>query len=442
MGGSPQTLAPSNRMQMLADFSGLPAEEKAKVISQLPQGHILRDFDALPPNEQQKVMSLPPGATLVSGEVPSATSGMKLPPGAVLVSADRTLASRIRQKYPGAYDDLSDSELESRMLAKYPQYQDLASPATQTRQATESLGASQITGMSAQPQPTGWRDSVAKWADNVMNDIKYGTDITGIGTVVKKMGAHGVYNGNPEAVGDFMASLPLGLARTAKGAAEVTQEPWQGTKDIVGGASQAAAIPSAFMGGQAAGTAAGTAAEAVTTAGSKVFGSVEKAGQLFDKVKSAAAGVEVPITDEMTAAINQAKQLSATGAKGLPRVVTKFFNRINNSDEPLTWDEARMFYSNVSRLSANEYQSMNPSMARAVGKFAGAFNNTLRTTAEAAGVGDDYAQAMSLYARSKAWQQFGSDAWSFIKKAAPYALGAGAGSKLAIRYLSDLLPGQ
>jgi hypothetical protein len=79
-----------------------------------------------------------------------------------------------------------------------------------------------------------------------MDDIRYGTDRTGIGSVLQKMGAHGVYEGVPERVGDFMASLPLGLLRATKGAAEITQpgQFGQGAKDIGAGALPAAQIPS------------------------------------------------------------------------------------------------------------------------------------------------------------------------------------------------------
>lgn len=87
--------------------------------------------------------------------------------------------------------------------------------------------------------PTGVRDSVAKWSQNVMDDIRNGTDITGVGTVLKKLGAHGTNYGTPEAVGDYMASLPLGVLRATKGAAEVSQGEFkQGAKDIGGGALQ------------------------------------------------------------------------------------------------------------------------------------------------------------------------------------------------------------
>jgi|GEM_PF-4767151 hypothetical protein len=302
-------------------------------------------------------------------------------------------------------------------------------------------GLSQATGIGPQQKPTGWRDALARWADNVSYDMKYGTDTTGVGTLLKKMGAHGLTYGNSEAVADFMGSLPLGLLQATKGGAEVTQQgkTWQGTKDIVGGGMKAATIPSAFMGGPEAG------ATAAARAGGRIFGDADRAGQLFSKVAAAAREIDVPVTDEMYDAINNAKQLANTGAKGLPRVVTKFFNRITNVDEPLTWDEARQFYSNVSRLSANEYNNMAPQMQRAVGQFASAFNNTLRSTAEAAGMGDEYGQAMQLYARSKAWQKFGSQAWEGFKKALPVAGGVAAGKTIgdfASRRLLDMLGGE
>ncbi len=291
--------------------------------------------------------------------------------------------------------------------------------------------------ISAQPEPTGWGASISKWAENVSNDIKYGTDLTGVGTVLKKMGAHGVYNGNPQAVGDFMASLPLGLARATQGTGEVAQgQTWQGTKDIVGGAAQAATLPAAFMGAPSE-----AGADALTSGTSKLFGSVDRAGQLFDQVRTAAKDVPIEVTDEMYDALNKVQQLKAAGARGMPMAISRFFNRINNVDEELTWDEARRFYTNVSRLSGNEYNSMNPQMNRAVGQFASAFNDSLRGAAQSAGVADQYAQAMQLYAKAKGWQQFGSDVWTGMKKALPVAGGVGAGSLIGHK-VSDILQGQ
>lgn len=308
-----------------------------------------------------------------------------------------------------------------------------SSPA-QTSGATP--GASQITGMSAAPAPSGWREKTERWAQNVADDLKYGTDVTGVGTLLHKMGAHGVYNGNSQDVGDFMASLPLGVLRATKGGAEVTQEgkTWEGTKDIVGGVAQAATIPSAFMGGPAADGAGVVASKAA----GKVFGDAERAGNLFDKVAAAAKGIDVPVTEEMYQAIDDAKKLSDAGAKGLPRVITKFFNRVSNVDEPLNWDEARRFYSNVSRLSANEYKDMAPQMGRAVAKFGSEFADALEGVAQEAGVADDYSQAMQLYGKAKSWQKFGSNAWKAIKVLAVPIGGGVIGGNIGARVANAL----
>jgi methyl-accepting chemotaxis protein len=234
-----------------------------------------------------------------------------------------------------------------------------------------------------------------------------------------------------------MASLPLGALRATKGGAEVTQsgKTWQGTKDIVGGTAQALTIPSAFMGGPAA----EAGADAAGAAGTKIFGSVEKAGKLFNEVATAAKDNPIDLSDEVYDALKNIKQLSDAGAKGTPRVAAKLANRLNNVDEELYWDEARRFYSNISRLSANEYQSMNPQMQRAVGQLGHALGDVLNDTAAGVGKADEYAQAMDLYRTSKAWQQFGSNAWTFLKKAAPYAVGAGAGARLGMSSVASIL---
>lgn len=304
---------------------------------------------------------------------------------------------------------------------------------TSRQTSVTTPGAEQITGISAVPKPVGWREKTERYLQNVSDDLKYGTDVTGFGSFMKGLGAHGLYNGSPESVGDFMGSPLLGTLRAAKGGAEVTQEgkTWQGTKDIVGGTLEAAQIPAAFMGGPEL-EAGGAAASKVA---GKVFGDADRAGQLFQKVAAAAKDVDVPVTDEMYKAIEEAKQLSDAGAKGLPRVITKFFNRVSNVDDPLSWDEARRFYSNVSRLSANEYQSMSPQMSRAVSKFGSAFADALEGVAKEAGVADDYAQAMQLYGKAKSWQKFGSNLWNTIKASAVpiggSVIGGGVGAKIA-----------
>jgi hypothetical protein len=152
--------------------------------------------------------------------------------------------------------------------------------------ASETPRVQPTATISAVHQPTTFLGKFGRWAENVSNDLKYGTDETGIGTVLKKMGAHGVYMGNPEAVGDFMASLPLGLLKAAKGTTELAPaviggekgKTWQGLKDVVGGGLQAVEIPSAFVApeaGEVAAEGAGRATSAAGRAGSAVVNKVK-----------------------------------------------------------------------------------------------------------------------------------------------------------------------
>jgi hypothetical protein len=171
-----------------------------------------------------------------------------------------------------------------------------------------------------------------------------------------------------------------------------------------------------------------------------VFGNAQKAGQLFNRVSAAVGDTEVPVSNEMSTALERILKLKDTGAKGTPQVITKLLNRVTTpGQQPLNFDDARLFYSNVSRLSANEYQQMNPQMQRAVGDFARAFKDSIHDAAEDAspGMGDTLDQAMKLYGRSKAWQQFGSDTWTVGKKAAATAAGVGVAGKFLLSNLFE-----
>jgi hypothetical protein len=87
------------------------------------------------------------------------------------------------------------------------------------------------------------------WSQNVQSDLMHGTDVTGIGHVLKAMGAHGLDYGESQDTAKFMGSLPLGLLRSLQGGAEVALpgQKWQGTKDTFGGLLDASQIPSAFV---------------------------------------------------------------------------------------------------------------------------------------------------------------------------------------------------
>jgi len=156
-------------------------------------------------------------------------------------------------------------------------------PSTQPQQSAAPAQPYQPTDtVSAVPDST-FADKLSNWSSNVSSDLKHGTDITGVGRVLKALGAHGLDMGVSPGVADFMGSLPLGLLKATKGAAEVTQpgQRIQGAKDVVGGALDASTIPSAFVAPEAgelagegvdvAATQAAKAAKAVSSAASKPF---------------------------------------------------------------------------------------------------------------------------------------------------------------------------
>lgn len=96
----------------------------------------------------------------------------------------------------------------------------------------------------------------------------------------------------------------------------------------------------------------------------------------------------------------RAMELQEAGGR-MPRVVSMLMRRVTDPDQPdLTFAEARDYYSNLSRLSANEFGSLNPTMQRQVGAMRQALHEALTSAADTVGAGDQYASGMSEYAKA------------------------------------------
>lgn len=154
-----------------------------------------------------------------------------------------------------------------------------ATPQPKPTPTAPALGSISATPGSLPNDPMAARLSL--WAQNVQSDLMNGTDITGVGHVLKAMGAHGLASGTSEDTAKFMGSLPLGLLRVIQGGAELPQsgKRWQGTKDVAGGALQAATIPASFMapeGAEATATGLDRAGEAVASGAGKAVNAVRK----------------------------------------------------------------------------------------------------------------------------------------------------------------------
>lgn len=285
---------------------------------------------------------------------------------------------------------------------------------------TPSLSLNGV-GIAAVPPPTGVADRFARWTQNVMDDIRHGTDLTGVGAVLKGLGAHGLDYGQPEKVGEFMGSIPLGVLRTSKGAAEVSQGKFtEGGKDVLGGVSQALTMPSMV----AAPEGVGAGAAAID----RIIPNADRASEAFKGVMTAAHDLPINITKPGDTAL-EIQRLSESGSSR-PKVIGDFLKRVTDPDKgPLTYKEARDFYSNATRLSADEFNRLTPNMRRNVGQFTSDLNSALEEAADNVGKLDAYQSAMGEYHRAMQMRAAGKTLKDLVtNKVAQGAAAAGAGA--------------
>ncbi len=167
------------------------------------------------------------------------------------------------------------------------------------------------------------------------------------------------------------------------------------------------------------------AADAAISAVSKAVPSSSRAATKFATVMSAAKNAPVDVEAPGQVAL-RIQQLADRGGT-MPRMVRQFASRITDPNQgPLTYEEARDFASNISRLSADEYGRLTPVIQREVGNLRSTLNDAVGNAADAAGQGDAYRSAMSEYARSKSLQDALSTVGQGAAKALPIGLGGGA----------------
>lgn len=183
--------------------------------------------------------------------------------------------------------------------------------------------------------------------------------------------------------------------------------------------------PRKFLGTVGAGgvaSAAGLLGEAGLPFLRGLLPSTANAGEKFQQVMSVAKNNPVNTSNDLSAALsNYQKLVDAGGSRSMS--VSKLLNRLTDpSKGPLTYEEARNFSHNISRLSADEAGRLTPVMKRAVGQVASALGDTVQATADAAGQGQNYSGAMGEYAKAKRLE----DIWDKVKD---------TGVDAAMRYL-------
>ena len=157
-----------------------------------------------------------------------------------------------------------------------------------------------------------------------------------------------------------------------------------------------------------------------------------KAGAKFQSVMGAAHSVPVDVNGPGAVALRIAELADRGGS--MPMAVRKFLARITDPQKAqMTYQEARDFASNISRLSANEYGRLTPAVAREVAGLRVSLNEAVAKAAEKAGKGAEYQAAMREYAQAMKIKNAIDAVAEGAKKGLPYATAAGAGTWLTLK---------
>jgi hypothetical protein len=236
---------------------------------------------------------------------------------------------------------------------------------------------------------------------------------------------------------------------TAGGLTSLLTQPTQGQNPFSGeGLKQAgeSAVVGGMMGGMmgAGGKLAGKVLAPFTDAeGTLRIPTTEHAGQGFQDVSAAVGKHTVPMTDDLSNSLMQYRQqVEGGGSRSLS--VEKLLSRVTDPEKPpLTFDEARTFQSNISRLSRDEADRLAPVMKMRVGQVASALNDAVSQTANTGGKLQAFQGSMREYAQAKQIEDFMEQSTDVIKKNAVKAvvtgLGTGAGAALASHYLKQAI---
>lgn len=165
----------------------------------------------------------------------------------------------------------------------------------------------------------------------------------------------------------------------------------------------------------------------------------------FKSAMSAAKAVPIDLSAPGDVALRIADLAQRGGGTNWgPPPVRQFIQWATDPKKPaMTYEVARDFASNISRLSAKDLASIPPTMMREIGNLRVTLNKSVADAAGVAGKGIEHAQAMTEYAKAKRIQGVLEDIAAGAQRAVPY-IGAGAafgGSNWVTKHLVHLLGG-
>lgn len=273
-------------------------------------------------------------------------------------------------------------------------------------------------------KPTGElkpaEQGVTPWLENAEADLRGGGSRTLVGKGLGYLqgrgdrGYTGLESGVSKGAAEYMGSLPLGAVHAAQGVATMPQHPIRGGLKAIGGVMEAATIPSSFVGGPAA----GKAVELVpsTAYASHLFNLVEHGGTVLDaaapsgmRLVKGASAIPVKLTRTADEALRAMElgQRGGTPAKPVMDLLeraTKFARvpgtKARTAAPPMTYSEARDFYTNLTKLSAEQGASLSGPMKRQIGLVAQALKADIGAAAGQVHQAGNYFEAMRNYAQA------------------------------------------
>jgi hypothetical protein len=210
-------------------------------------------------------------------------------------------------------------------------------------------------------------------------------------------GYSGLESGTSKSVADTMGSIPLGAVKFMQGVAETPEHPLKGAVKAAGGVMQMGTLPSMFS----AAPAAEGAMEAIP--------SKDRAAQLFESVAKDANQIPVKLSrsgDEALKALDIARASGRTPGplNSFLERVTKAVRTPGSSErtpmKPFSYEEARRYYTALTRLSADEAQKIAPPLKAQLGQLANALKQDIGDAAAEVGRAGDYYSALRDYAKA------------------------------------------
>lgn len=219
-------------------------------------------------------------------------------------------------------------------------------------------------------------------------------DVTGMNDVVQNL------KSLPSEIANMPSTIRQNLRRQS---VEEIQQHWQEMGEPV------AAEPVSSL--AAGASVAGPAMEGIQLL--RYGQRAKEAGEVLGDLEAALKTAKVNPSSALDV-LNRMKELQGAGNQ-LPDFAERFLARFGTrspagfvntaQQEPLTFGEARDFYKSASHLSAQEFAEMSDEMKFQIGRFTNALGDEIKNTANAAGQGTRYTEAMKEFNAAKNMQE-------------------------------------